>query len=266
MFIRRKFSVFIIFILIVFVLLTFQGIRDNPETSSISFLRYPFILIERGLSASIREVKGFFQHYILLIGIEEENRMLKAELERQLEENRRYQEIKLENQRLREILELKHQRIDYVTSAEVFARDPSNWFQVLWINKGKVQGVEKDMVAVTPRGIVGKVHTVNTDISSIILITDINSSVAARVQNSRVEGIVEGRGRGVCYLKYVPHDVEVAQGEAVITSGFDGIYPEGLLIGFIKSVKKQTGEFFQVIEVAPSQNLNSLEEVALLKR
>ena len=153
-----------------------------------------------------------------------------------------------------------------ITAAEVFARDPSNWFQVLWINKGTNDGVAGDMVAVTPFGPVGKLHKVFDDAASIILLTDVNSSVAVRLQSTRVVGILEGKGDGTCAMKYVSKRAEVKIGEKIVTTGLDGIFPEGLLVGYVSGITKEEGEMFQEILVLPAQDLNTIEEVAILKR
>jgi rod shape-determining protein MreC len=211
-------------------------------------------------------VKNIFQSYINLVGKEAENRKLVTEIEQQEQKYNKILEEKNENERLRSLLNLKKQRTDYVTTAGVFARDPTNWFQILWINKGSDDKVAKDMVAATPQGVVGKVHRVFDDVSSIILITDVSSSVAVRIQSSRTEGILEGRGTDKCYLKYVPLDVNIAEGDRVITSGLDGIYPKGLSIGYISSIEKNPKEFFQLISVSTAQKLHSVEEVVILKR
>ena len=122
------------------------------------------------------------------------------------------------------------------------------------------------MVAVTPLGPVGKVHRVFDNEASIILLTDVNSAVAVRLQSTRVGGILEGRGDGSCSLKYVSKTAEVEAGEKVVTSGLDGIFPEGILVGYVSEVKKEGGEMFQVIQVLPAQDLNAIEEVVILRR
>lgn len=122
------------------------------------------------------------------------------------------------------------------------------------------------MVAVTPLGPVGKIHRTLDDGASIILLTDVNSSVAVRLQSTRVGGILEGRGDGTCALKYVSKRAEVKAGELIVTSGLDGIFPEGLLVGYVSEVMKEEGEMFQLIQVIPAQDLNAIEEVVILKR
>lgn len=261
---KKKFSLFAFFVLLVFALLTYQSVRS--EGRFLDLPMYPLKMLERGSTTIINSVRNLIYTYIMVVGKEAENKKLIDRLNKAKHEKNMYAEIGLENQRLRKILKLKSERPDYVTSAEVFARDPTNWFQILWINKGIDDGIAKDMVAVTSLGPVGKIHKVFKEGANIILITDINSSVAVRLQSSRIEGILEGRGDNMCTLKYVSRESDVKVGERVVTSGLEGIYPAGLSIGYITDVKKEEEEMFQLIEVAPSQDLNTVEEVAILKR
>ncbi|MBI5409385.1 MAG: rod shape-determining protein MreC [Nitrospirae bacterium] len=256
---RNKFILFALFILFIFALLTFQSIKG--ERPLFDFTLYPLKVLEQGGSAALSVLD-----YIPFIGKSGEERSLSDRLNKCEAERLKYKEAASENERLRNILQLKLQRSDYVTAAEVFARDPGNWFNILWINKGSINGIAKDMIAVTPLGLVGRVHRVSSESANVILITDVNSSVAVRLESSRIEGILEGSGDGKCFLKYVSRDFEVQPGENVITSGLDRIFPEGLLIGAASSVDREGGEAFQLIEVELAQNLNTVEEVVVLKR
>lgn len=265
MLLKKKFLILAVFILFVFALLTYQSTKD--EKNSISDLPlHPLKSLEQGISILGKSIKSFFKSYILIVGKEEENRRLVEQIKKIEHEKNEYLEAKYENKRLRALLELKSERVEYITTAEVFARDPTNWFQLLWINKGSVDNISRDMIAVTPSGIVGRVLRVLKNRASIILITDINSSVAARIQSSRIEGILEGSGDNKCYLKYVPHEADVKIGAKIITSGLDGMFPPGLQIGYVADVIKKSGELFQVIEVATAENLKAIEEVSILKR
>ncbi len=261
---KKKLFLFVVFVLLIFILLTYQSIKGKSHF--LDFPLYPLKILEKGSSAFVKYIKNIFKTYILIVGKEGENKRLLERINKFEKEKNRYIEIKLENARLRKIMQLTSERPDYITTAEVFARDPTNWFQMLWINKGTNDGIAKDMVVVTPVGPVGRVFRVFSDEANIILITDVNSSVAVRLQSSRVEGILEGRGVNSCYMKYVSKEIDVKVGERVITSGLEGIYPGGLLIGYVTNVKKEGEEVFQLIEVTPAQDLNTVEEVAILKR
>jgi rod shape-determining protein MreC len=256
---KKNIILFALSILLIFALLTYQSVKG--ERLLPYFTLYPLKLLEQGGSSLL----SLFDH-IPFIGKSAEERSLLDRLNRCEEERTKYKEAAYENERLRGLLDLKSQRPDYVAAAEVFAREPTNWFQILWINKGTVNRVAKDMVAVTPLGLVGRIHRVFNERANVILVTDVNSSVAVRLESSRVEGILEGNGEDRCYLKYVSKEVEVEADENVITSGLDGIFPEGLLVGFVSSVDREGGDLFQRIEVTPSQNLNKIEEVVILKK
>lgn len=265
MFLKKKVFAFVFFILLILATFIYQGIKGNEDTSVINILVYPLNILERGSFSISKGIKNLFKDYILLGDKKEENKKLIAKIERLEHEKNKLIEAVSENERLRELLELKSTRTDYITTAEVFARDPTNWFQILWINKGAENGIYKDMVAVTPSGLVGRIHRVLKDTASIILITDANSSVAVRFQSTRREGILEGYGMNRCRVKYIPLDEDVKEGEMVITSGLDGIYPEGIQIGYVSKVAKKGQGLFQHIEVIPMQHLEKIEEVAILK-
>jgi|Deesub1362A_J573_1020465.scaffolds.fasta_scaffold00169_37 rod shape-determining protein MreC len=261
---RNRFFIFISVIALTFALLTYQGI-EREEGISLPFT-HPVYLLSGIYSHITGKVEDFFERYVFIIGKVDENRRLIERIRVIEQERNRYIEAEAENRRLRRLLALKTKNPHFVTAAEVIARDPGNWFHLLWIDKGLNDGIKKDMIAVSPDGLVGRVRDVLDERASIMLITDVNSAVAVRIQQSRVDGILEGRGDRMTFLKYIPRDVEVEQGQRVITSGLDGIYPEGILVGYINSIRKEGESFFQEITVRPAQDLNRVEEIAILRR
>ena len=261
---KKKIFFFAAFVFLVFVLLSYQRIKGGGRF--IDFSTYPLRILEQVTSSVIKSSKNLVNSYVLIVGKEEENNNLRGEISVLEQEINKLMEAGHENERLRKILQLKSERREFITSAEVYARDPTNWFQMLWINKGAKEGITEDMVAITPVGPVGRIHRVFDEGANVILITDVNSAIAVRLQSSRIEGILEGRGDNRCYLKYISTEVDVNVGDKLITSGFDGLYPEGLAIGYISRVEKEEGEIFQQVEVVPAQDLTSVEEVVILKR
>ncbi len=263
---KKRFFILIIFTLLIFVGLTYQSAKSDLDTSRFGYFIYPLKILEKRISIFSKGIKNFFRSYILIVGKEDENRRLLEQIKKIEKEKNQYIEAQYENERLRALLELKSQRPDFVAVAEVFARDPTNWFQIMHINKGARDSISKDMIAVTPSGVVGRIQNVLSDTAKVILITDVNSSVAVRMQSSRAEGILEGSGDTRCHVKYVSRDVDVVIGDKVITSGLDGIYPEGLQIAYVANVRQSAGDFFQVIEVVPSQDFRTIEEIVILKK
>jgi len=193
-----------------------------------------------------------------LANLRKENQRLKIE-------NMRLRESAIEAERLRQLLFLKENTLEYFTSARVISRGAEPWSRQVVIDKGANDSVRKDMAVVTPEGLLGKVQKVFNSYSIVLLIDDPRFRAGARLQASRAEGIYEGKGGRVSSLKYIEPRVEVGIGEVLITSGLDGIFPPGIGIGYVSKVSKPTGGLFQEIEITPFADTGKVEEVALLR-
>lgn len=198
------------------------------------------------------------------LNLREENENLKKQLIEISLQQKSYYALIDENKRLRDLLALKESKKDIVTIANVISKGSNKFLKTIWIDKGSNHGIRKGYPVVTPNGLVGKVISVNSNYSEIILVTDPNFSVAVRIDRNRVEGILTGKGNS-CLLKYIPLEEEVLIGDRIITSGLDEIFPEGILVGAVKSINKKKG-LFQLIEVIPTQPENKIEEVAVIKK
>jgi rod shape-determining protein MreC len=195
-----------------------------------------------------------------------ENRALKKRVQELLLEREKYREAVFENRRLRDLLALKEQHRDYVATARVIASGVDNWTHTLLLDKGSSAGIAKDMTAITPKGLAGKVANVTGSYSRLLLLNDINFSASVRLQDSRTEGVLSGTGARRCVLKYVSPDQQVKTGEIVITSGLDMLFPAGIPVGYVSKVGGRAGESnFLYIEVQPFQDSAEIEEVILVK-
>ena len=197
---------------------------------------------------------------------ESENIRLREELSRTLQEKQGYHEAIQENKRLRALLALKEHEPRHVTAARVIGRGTDFWSKTVVLDKGLSDGIQKDMIAVTERGIAGKISDVFTSYSHLLLINDINFSAAARLQESRIEGILSGTGSRRCMLKYIPHENEVKEGEVIITSGLDSLFPQGIPLGYVSKVNEKETGFFQDIEVIPFVEDTHLEIVGIITK
>jgi rod shape-determining protein MreC len=198
---------------------------------------------------------------------EEENIRLKEDLNNLLKERQKYREALLENKRLRELLSLKEKEHRYVTAARVIARGTDQWSNTFVLDKGLSDGVTKDMLAITHRGLAGKISSVSgSSYSTLLLLTDINFSSAARLQETRIEGVLSGTGFRKCLLKYIPYEEKVEKGNTVITSGLDSLFPQGIPIGYVSKVNKKGTGLFQDIEVLPFEDTSKIEELVIIKK
>jgi len=202
--------------------------------------------------------------YIDLVDVRAENEILRrrvAELEHQ---NLRIAEILETDRRLAELLKFRTNFLGDAQAAMVIARDPFPAFGTVTISKGEADGVRKGMAVVSPQGVVGRILTTSAHSARVLLITDHNSGVDALVQRTRARGIVEGSLDGRCSMKYLKREEDVTVGDRIITSGLDGVFPKGLLIGEVTHVTRGTRGLLQVAEVRPAARLETLEEVLVL--
>ena len=258
---KKRLLLFFSLIILAFILMSYQA--NKGALTPVKVLAYPINKTNDVISSLCSFVRGSFRKISLR---DEENKKLKEEMNRLLLEQQAYRETLLENARLRELLSLKETEKRYVTTARVIARGNDRWSNTLVIDKGKKDGVEKDMAVITPKGLAGKIASASDSHSYILLLSDINFSAAVRLQEGRVEGIVSGTGSRICALKYIPHEYEIKEKDIVVTSGLDSLFPEDIKVGIVSKVDKKTSGIFQNIELIPFQDMLKLEEVIVIRR
>ncbi|MFZ0928628.1 MAG: rod shape-determining protein MreC [Syntrophobacteraceae bacterium] len=211
-------------------------------------------------------LEQFFKEYIWLKNLRGENESLKREIAELQSRVTSYQEAYVENQRLRRLLDFKTTTMAETIPAQVIVHDLTGWFQTLMVDKGFRDGVAPDMPVVNDEGLIGRVLDVSNRYSRVLLITDQGSAVDAVDQRNRVRGILCGKDANGCLLKYIRGNLDIKEGDLVISSGKDGIYPKGLRLGVVRAVYKDPVDLFQKIDVKPLVRLSALEEVLIIKR
>jgi len=212
---------------------------------------------------------GFFQQIWNFRRTARENEQLRERLTQVETELHTAQQSAAENERLKELLKLNEQSEIKNVPARVIARDPSVWFNTITINRGTSSGIAVNMPVVTAGGIVGRVITVSPWASQVMLITDEKAGAGAVVGQlgSGALGSVKGRadlGVALIEMRYVSGLEKVENGDYVMTTGQDGIYPPGLNIGRVVDVKSGTATTAHQILIQPGAQLDRLEEVAVL--
>jgi rod shape-determining protein MreC len=239
------------------VIYQYKNISITKQAGIKYILFYPVDYIN-SLSKSVKS------NILDLINTYKENKRLKEQINKIMIERQSYSEIIQENKRLKQILSLKEQEPNYQTTAKIISKGYDRFLQTVIIDKGRKDGIKKDMPVITPKGLVGKIQSVRDNFSVVLLLWDPNFSVAVRLQDTRIEGIVSGTGSKYCTLKYVSPEEDIKIGEVIVTSGLDGIFPKGIPVGFIKNIKKEGIEFFLDITVSPFQDDKRLEEVIII--
>jgi rod shape-determining protein MreC len=266
-FLFRRYTLLIFIILLLLFALVLMSLRAK-QRKGVEF--FDALLMEvcspfqKAATLVIKTVQGTFQQYVFLVNLEKENRMLKQKIAELQEENHRMKEMKLANERLRQLLHFREKNSPSMIGAEVIGQDPSSWFKSVTIDKGERDGVKKGMAVISPAGVIGQILKTAPHYATVLLITDYNSAIDSIVERTRAKAIVEGKGENRCQLKYLLRAEEVAVGDVVVTSGLGGNFPKGLMVGEIKKVDKKGHGVFQYAELVPSVDLTQLEEVFVI--
>jgi len=219
--------------------------------------------LQAALTLSGRSVGALWTRYLWLIETQEQNLALSRENRELRASLQGVSETRLENQRLRKLLDFVETDPRPVLPAMVVAEDASSWARTIVIDKGALQGVREGLPVVVAEGVVGRVIKVAPGSARVLLVIDASSSVAGLVQRFRTRGVARGNGRGLTF-EYALRDETVQVGDLIITSGMGGLFPKGLVLGYVTNVQRTDASLFQQIELRPDLDFSRLEEVLVL--
>ena len=224
--------------------------------------------VQRATSWVSGTVGGFFRQLGNFGSTTAENERLSRQLSATELELRNAHNAVAENERLRELLNLKEKTGYDQVAARVIARDGSVWFNTVTISRGSSSGIALNMPVVTSGGIVGRVIAVSPWTAQVMLITDEKAAAGAiigKLGESGALGSVRGLGNsGLVEMRYVSGLQKVSPGDYILTTGQDGIYPPGLNVGEVVEVKQGTATQTHQIYIKPTARLDQLAEVAVL--
>ncbi len=215
----------------------------------------------------VESVKYLWSKYLWLVNVEAEKKDIEKRVKELETMNSRLLEYQNENIRLRNILHYAEELSLRGTVASVIGSDHTNWFKTLIIDKGSSSGLREGLAVVSGNAVVGQLVTVTPGSSKILLLVDSSSAMDTIIQSNRMWGIAEGRGLGKSLrLNYVERSAEkdVTAGDRIITSGLDGVFPKGLLVGVIESVDANSSSLFYDIKVSPAVNTKEIENVFVI--
>lgn len=237
-----------------------RHVTDEPGPIAIAFIP-PFQKILTHLTNAAQDL---WRHYFDLVRTAHENDRLRHALALSVEESRKCREVELANQRLRDLLKFKEMEVFDILAAEVVGRDPSVWFKTIVIDKGKIDGVTKGLPVVSAQGIVGQVISSGNRYAKVLLLTDPASAADALIQRSRSRGVVKGNAAPDCLFDYAVRNDDIQIGDWVISSGLDGVYPKGLVIGQVTRLMRPNDDLFQEVIVSPAVDFEKIEEVLII--
>ncbi|RJO66412.1 MAG: rod shape-determining protein MreC [Myxococcales bacterium] len=172
-----------------------------------------------------------------------------------------------ENARLRRLLEFKTRVPNRYLPARIVATDILGQFHQVTINLGADDGARSGLPVVSDAGVIGRIVETYGWTSKVMLMIDPNSSIDAVVRRTGAQGIIQGTNARydlACQFAFSLRTEEVKEGDVVVTSGLDQMFPPGLTLGRVTQVSKGDYGIFQEARVAPAVDFASLREVLVI--
>ena len=188
--------------------------------------------------------------------------------------------IEKENIALRKIIHFKNRQIKELLICEVIARQGSDgWWQTITVNRGQDDGITKGSAVLTTDGLIGRIHAISKNTSTIQLITDHSCNISCTLPRTKSFGIIQGAGITIdgntpleilapinpLKMDYISKEIIIEEDDLVVTSGLGKIFPAGLVVGHVTKVKLDRSGLYQRATVTPSANLSKLHYVFVIK-
>lgn len=243
--------------------------RGVPVLQEVTF--GAFAEMQRGATSAFGSAREGWQNYFALQEIRRENDQLKQEVTKLRVSLEQERSVAQQARTLQQLLDLRSATGFETAAAMVIGSGADPEFRTITIDKGTQDGLRPDMAVMSPAGIVGRILMPTARAAKVQLIIDRDAAAGVLIERSRVNGVVEGLGSGeelgfkagMISLNYVPSSADVKQGDRVVTSGIDGIYPKGVPVGEIQSAEPAGGGEWR-IRVKPAVDFAALEAVLVV--
>jgi rod shape-determining protein MreC len=222
-----------------------------------------FAEVQRVSSHVVTSVRGVWTGYVDLRHARVENEDLKRRLADAQIEIQQERALADQSRTLQQLLELRDHTALKTTAAQIIGAAATPDFRTLTIDKGSRDGLRRDMAVIAPAGVVGRVVVPSGRAAKVQLLVDRNAAAGVVIERSRAQGVVVGSDNGQLLMDYVSETSDVAVGDRVVTSGIDGIFPKGFVVGRVETVEK-TGPEYKRIVVKPSVDFTNLENVLVV--
>ena len=261
---KNKLAVTIVVLSVAFLGIIIFSLKSNSSviSSGVGSVISPLQKIIYNANDKLKESFDFFINFSKVKQENEEKKKKNAELENKLVE---YNRMKDENTTLREMFDYSQANQNYnYLGCNIVGYSGGNISNGYVIDKGTNDGVKKDMIVITPQGLVGKVTKSESSYSIVQTILNENIAVASMVESTRettgiLQGATDNKNKNLAVLSNIPIDSEIKEGDVILTSGLGGMYPKEIRIGEVVSVEIDTVGIMKKAVVKPYVDFNKLE-------
>lgn len=264
----------IILVVVVVVALIAYAIKNEKKLNSVEVITKDFVVeVQQLIYSPFKGISRFINDIASLGDVLEENKILKSNVEKIESLEAENIELKQEIEKLKEELDVDYVLTDYnYLNATVVSRNSMYWYNNLSVDKGSKNGVEEGMVVINSTGLIGKVTNVGKYSADVKLITstDTSNKISVIVTNGddNLVGVINGYNYEEGYLEVegISNTETVAVGDVVYTSGLGGVFPSGILIGYVDSITTDVYDLAKIINVKPSAKFDNINYVTILRR
>jgi rod shape-determining protein MreC len=209
----------------------------------------------------LQDALGIIPNYF---DLRRENQVLRELNLTLADEVNRLREARLENLRLRQLLGLKERGEFGFVAANVIGKNLQLLRNTVTLDAGERNGLRSEMPIVTENGLAGKIVATSARFAVAQILYNRDIRVSAKIERSRVDGIIRWEGGSALTLQDVAKTLDVQAGDVVITSEYSSFFPPGIRIGVVSSARGAEGSLFQSVEVRPAVDFSRLEEVFVI--
>lgn len=269
---HRKIILTVVITIIVFVIMGISTIPFKNSFFVTNIFNTVFTPIKGVVSGVSNGVGGFVNYLFEMNSLNDKNDELAKEVARLQHDYKSIEDYKKENERLRELLNIKETNEEYKNSiaAEIIGWSSDNWYNYYTVNKGSSDGIVNKAVVICADGLVGQICEVGLNWSKIVTIIDSSASVGTRVVRSGditiVGGDYEFERDGLCKMTFINKDAQIIIGDTIETSGLGENYPSGIPLGKVVDIVSDSAGSSQYALIEPYADFGDLKQVLILEK
>ncbi len=252
-----------------FALIAVSFFTDKLTAPVQNVLSYVITPLQKGINGMGLWLTDRADYFATIDELRQQNEELKAELDNVKEKNLVLVQDQIELNNLRELYALDNKIPGYdKVAARVIGKGSGNWFSTFTIDKGSRDGILVDMNVICGNGLVGIVTDVTDNTATVRSIIDGNSNVTGMLVTSsdtcNVRGDLELMDSGYIHFEYMQKDVDVSDGDMIVTSNISDKYIQGILIGYVKNITEDANSLTQSGYLVPAVDFERLTEVLVI--
>ncbi len=225
--------------------------------------------LRSGANTVAGQAQQLYDYIFQFESIQEENQVLKEQVAQMQDDARAASSLIRENERLRQLLELKQAHEDYeLVDGYIIARSSLDWVNTLTINRGAAVGIQVGMCAITEHGeVVGLVSEVGPNYAVIKTVLDSSLQISATISSTGYSGMVTGGYAtglsDMLRMEYLPTAAQIRNGDEVVTAG-STVYPRNLILGHVVDAGLEENAIEKYAILQPAVDIDTLEQIFIL--